>query len=128
MSFTNPSIPNIRDRIVAGEFENILPYPTDIVLINDPAYQQLDAEESQSQERLQEIQEAKKALIRAMRKEYDLESAAKKLKFKEALEEEYGLQDHPKKDDVWNKAWEDGHSGGWASIYYEYEELAELVT
>jgi len=121
------SYESIRDKIQAGEFENMFPFPTDATLGEDPAYRALHAEKRQLLQRLGEIKEAIKALVHTMRKDYDNESFAKKCKFKEALEEEYGLQDHPKKDDIWNKAWEDGHSGGWNSVLCEYDELADLV-
>ena len=43
------------------------------------------------------------------------------------LEEEYGLQSHPTRDLVWNKAWEHGHSNGYSEVRYWYSEFVEVL-
>jgi len=118
----------IQDRIAAGEFENVLPFPTDAVLDKDPAYVALDKEQCQLLDRTLEIKEAKKVLVQTMHKEYGIESTHRRNNFKTALEEEYGLQNHPKRDEIWRQAWEDGHSGGWGEVLCEYDELYELLS
>ncbi len=118
---------SVRDRIQAGEFENILNYPTDAVLNGDPTYQALDKEQCQLQGKINEIKGVKKALVCTMKQEYDNESSLRRTDFKAALEKEYGLQDHPKRDRIWQKAWDDGHSGGWTDILNVYEELVDLI-
>lgn len=47
--------------------------------------------------------------------------------FKEAALEEVGLSDHPKADKVFEKAWRDGHSSGYAEVFGELQELSELM-
>lgn len=117
----------IRERIQNGDFENVLPYPTNEILRNDPAYQALDVEQSQLLDRTEDLKGAKKALIHNMQQEYDNESSVLRAEFKTALEKEYELQNHPKKDKIWQKAWDDGHSGGWQSILNEYDEIVDLL-
>lgn len=119
---------SLRNRIQTGEFENILHFPTDTVLNGDPAYQALNTEQNQLLDRAEEIKEIKAALIRMMKQEYNNESSLRRTQFKAALEEEYGLQNHPKKGKIWQKAWDDGHSGGWTSILNIYDELFDLIT
>lgn len=118
----------IQERIDSGEFRNVLPFPADATLDLHPAYQALDKELSELLDKVHEIKKAKKALRDDMRIEYDNESVIRRDAFRHALEEEYGLQDHPKREQVWMKAWDDGHSGGWGSIHNVYAELAELVS
>jgi hypothetical protein len=43
------------------------------------------------------------------------------------LEEENDLQDNPKKDLLWAKAWELGHSSGYDEVITIYEDLMELI-
>lgn len=119
---------DIRSRIQNREFENILKYPSDNVLLSDcPAYAALDKEQCQLLGKINKIKMAKKALIRTMIEDYRNESSLRRTNFKTALEEEYGLQNHPKKDRIWRKAWDDGHSGGWTDILNIYNELFDLI-
>lgn len=46
---------------------------------------------------------------------------------KAELEAAYEMADHPKRDRIFEMAWERGHSCGWSEIENEYLELAELV-
>ena len=117
----------MRDRITNQEFENKLLYPTDTVLDTDPTYVALVKEQCQLQGRLDKIKNAKKALIHTMRQKYDHESFVKRGAFRTALEEDYGTQEHPNRDKIWQKAWDDGHSGGYMEVLIEYDELANLV-
>lgn len=47
--------------------------------------------------------------------------------FKVYLEKEYGTTNYPKKDKVFQKAWEDCKSFGFNAVDDEYEELVELL-
>ena len=44
----------------------------------------------------------------------------------EALKD-VGLANHPKKDAIFARAWEEGHSGGYADVLCELEELAQFL-
>ena len=61
------------------------------------------------------------------RKEYNIEENNKLIEFKKDLEEDFGFENHPKKDILYNIAWEDGHSNGFYEVYLEYEKLSELI-
>lgn len=52
-----------------------------------------------------------------------LEREAHKLK----LEIQFGLQKHPKKDKLYDLAWEYGHSEGYHEVEVHYREFAELL-
>lgn len=46
---------------------------------------------------------------------------------REALERVHGMENHPKREVVWDRAYERGHSDGCARIAREYAEQAELL-
>lgn len=46
---------------------------------------------------------------------------------REALERVYGMEHHPKREVVWDKAYAVGHSDGCARVAREYAERAELL-
>lgn len=47
--------------------------------------------------------------------------------FKNDLETEFKMQDHPKAELLYAKAWAQGHSSGLHEVYYAYSDLVELV-
>jgi hypothetical protein len=47
--------------------------------------------------------------------------------FRKDLEEEHSMTGHPKADKLYAKAWEDGHSAGFAEVENVYSDLIELV-
>ena len=47
--------------------------------------------------------------------------------FKSDIENEFGVEDHPKKDLLFSISWERGHSAGYYEVYYCYQELVELI-
>lgn len=48
--------------------------------------------------------------------------------FRADLEKSYKMKDHPKADILFNMAWSRGHSSGYESVYWEYDELYALVS
>ena len=46
--------------------------------------------------------------------------------FKQDSLRESGLSDHPKKDKIYSRAWEDGHADGYYAVFYRLQDLAEL--
>lgn len=50
-----------------------------------------------------------------------------RMAFKERLEKEHGLENHPKKDRLWALAWEYGHSAGNSEVEMHYGEFADLL-
>jgi len=47
--------------------------------------------------------------------------------FKADLEEEFGFENHPKRDRLFRLAWEDGHANGYREVYNSYDYLSELM-
>jgi hypothetical protein len=47
--------------------------------------------------------------------------------FKHDLAIENGIENHPKLDKLWEKAWEHGHSSGLSEVKYWFEDLIELI-
>jgi hypothetical protein len=47
--------------------------------------------------------------------------------FRADLENEFGTQNYPKRDALWTKAWKDAHSGGLQEVYFQYEELVNII-
>ena len=47
--------------------------------------------------------------------------------FKSEALKSVGLENHPKKDIIYSKAWEDGHSRGYSEVYGKLVELAEFI-
>ena len=56
-----------------------------------------------------------------------VESRAKHEQFKNDIALVNGLDNHPKLDDLWQKAWEHGHSCGLHEVRYYFEDLMELI-
>ena len=47
--------------------------------------------------------------------------------FRQALFVELGIENHPKRDKFYAKAWDRGHSGGLNEVASELEDLVELM-
>lgn len=47
--------------------------------------------------------------------------------FKEDLFKELGISDNPKREKLFELAWERGHSSGYESVYSEANELVDLI-
>lgn len=47
--------------------------------------------------------------------------------FKLKLEEKYGTSNNPKRDMLWDKAWDYGHSSGYSEVESYYSDFLELV-
>ena len=58
---------------------------------------------------------------------YHAISAALEAEFKSDLEAYHGTTDHPKRDLLYSKAWEHGHSVGLREVAVIYNDLVELV-
>lgn len=61
------------------------------------------------------------------RRKYRAEMTKIQDDFQNALYEEYGVKDHPKREKMYSKAWERGHSSGYAQVESEFEEIVELM-
>lgn len=117
----------IRERIQNGEFESTCKYPSKETLANHEAYQKIAKELKRLQDGVDDLSIVEKDMRANMEIAYDANCAEIRANFRQTLEETYGLQNHPKKDQIWQKAWDDGHSGGYFEVLSAYDELAELV-
>lgn len=61
------------------------------------------------------------------RKSYTEEMKQRMAKFQKKLQEDYDLND-AQFSLLWNKAWEDGHSGGLQEVWQEFNELHTFVS
>jgi hypothetical protein len=123
---------NTRERLENGDFENKEPYPTeehmkkvhaDLYEEQDKIRVEKDRLESLAEQNREAILTAERLQEQAYRDEQFRITAA----FRKSLEEEHGTVGHPKADLLWEKAWEDGHSGGYGEVLNYYIDLVELV-
>jgi hypothetical protein len=68
-----------------------------------------------------------KAARDAERRAARLEEERKVADFRDQLERSYGVEKHPKRDLLWAKAWELGHSSGLEDVEFYYADLVELI-
>jgi len=121
------SYESIQDKIQANEFENKLPYPTSETLTANAEHIRLTEEIKELKQKVEDLREERKSILTDMRVAYNTESQELVRKFRVALEVSYELQNHPNRDKIWRKAWDDGHSGGYGEVLNEYDELAQLL-
>jgi len=70
---------------------------------------------------------AKIEQYKELKKQYNEQTDRLEELFKADALEECGLTGHTKADKAYSMAWERGHSDGLMHVYYELEELAELL-
>ena len=68
-----------------------------------------------------------KESFRKMRDAYDEENKRLYERFIEDVKEDLGITNNPKADKLMSKAWERGHSGGYADVYSCAVDLVELI-
>lgn len=91
--------------------------------------ERVDEVRRETEEKVQRIQEA--AVRHAERREQFARSAAAYQRaahdLRVRLEAEFSMTDHPKRDLLWSKAWEHGHSNGHEEVEYWYGEFVEMI-
>ena len=63
----------------------------------------------------------------AKRKEYSKVVSEITENFKLALFKEHNIETNPKREMVWSKAWEHGHSYGYSEVELNFQDFVELV-
>lgn len=110
---------DVRENITAGKYENKLSVKYEKVPVD---------EEKMTVRQAKEHILGEEALDRAHRQRRREEDGRLRLLFRADLEEEFALQNYPKREKLWDRTWDDGHSEGWESIYRHYSDLVELMT
>ena len=81
----------------------------------------------QAIERMRQITSEERYLEPLPRSMRHMLSAEVEGRVETAVAEAYGLADHPKREMLWEKAYERGHAEGWKEIVNQYDDLAELL-
>ena len=115
----------IRERIQAGEFNNKVAYPSDGVISEvcrdkKKRLGEIIREEARIKD---EISKIRRELLQA----YNEGERDARESFQKALEKEFDMENHPRRGMLWQRAWDEGHSGGYEEILTIYEGLLELV-
>lgn len=108
---------DVRDKIENNAYANKMPWDLPKPVISE------DITVRQSKEILEQYERDK----RNYRNDYRAETSRLERLFKEDLEKEFGLENHPKKDRLYDIAYDHGHSSGYFEIYYEYSKLSDLL-
>jgi hypothetical protein len=61
------------------------------------------------------------------RTKWNIENTRLYNEFKRDLFEEFGVENHPKREIVFEMAWERAHSSGYYEVYLAFEDLVELI-
>ena len=61
------------------------------------------------------------------RDEWRAESNRLNEQFRTDVEAEYEMTDHPKRDLLWSKAYDHGHSAGYGEVLSWYDDLHDLI-
>ena len=67
------------------------------------------------------------AAFRAARDAYGAETARLTAKFKADLFADLGIADHPQREKLYSKAWDDGHANGLSEVHSCAENLVDLL-
>jgi flagellar biosynthesis/type III secretory pathway protein FliH len=112
-----------------GYYKGSLPYPGDVkkpAILSRRVDELTDEEIAELPTIRAEYQKAQ-AEARKGLDAYHEEQNRLYTQFREDIAEFYKMTDHPKKDKVFAKAWEDGHSSGFEEVHNHYAELVQLV-
>ena len=79
-------------------------------------------------EKIDEFYAKSSEMFKEHQRKRNNETRIKTEQFKNDLALVNGLENHPKLDKLWNKAWEHGHSSGLHEVRYYFENLMELLS
>ncbi len=120
---------DVRKNIQDGKYKNNFPYPDRPSLspIFGKTASQLTADEIKSLPSLkEEFEKAKVSYKEAMQAWHNEEGRMNAL-FEADCAAAEGMENHPKRQKLWSKAWEDGHANGYNTILERYESFAEFL-
>lgn len=67
------------------------------------------------------------AAYKAAVREYSAETARRQELFKQALFDDLGIEDNPKREKLYSIAWDLGHDAGFSEVYSHAQDLVELI-
>jgi len=76
---------------------------------------------------IQRITILHKTSLSAKRHAYGEEINKLNKEFKLALFKEYNMETHPKREQIFTKAWEDGHANGYNEVEIIFSDLVDLL-
>ena len=125
-------------RIAGGEFRTKLPFPNTLNLEKNVTYQTKKKEANTLKSRIVELESEMDAIRKDMRSDWQRDQAQKITDFRNALEQEFGLTNHPRvslaqKNQLWDLAWNKangpqyGDDSGFIGVYEEYLNLIGLL-
>jgi len=115
------------------KYKNPLPYPERPIkpIAPNPVYKASDTKEyvekCKSFAKAVETHEADILKYKESRVIYQQKTAELHEQFKQDLFEYLGISNNPKKDLLFSKAWEYGHSCGLYEVYLHAEDLVDLI-
>jgi hypothetical protein len=112
-----------------GDYENKLQFPAHVAMpaVLRKVARDLTKEELATLAAVRDQYELAKEAFKEARDAYSKETSELTMKLKADLEAEHGLVGHPKADMLWSKAYEHGHSSGFAEVVVYYDDLADLL-
>lgn len=116
---------NIANGVYKNKVEIVRKPPTP-ALLRKPAGQ-LTAIEIANLDTVGKAYEAGVKANRESTTQFRFESGKLSQQFRNDIENEFGLTQHPKRNKLWELAYEYGHGNGLTEIYHHYSELAELI-
>lgn len=108
------------------DYENTLPFPQKPIKPN-LSYNNCTPQMAREYADKLEIWERECVLHKLLMDDYREEEIRLTKQFYDDAIKEAGLSNHPKKDIIYSKAWEDGHSGGYSEVFNKLLDLAEFV-
>jgi hypothetical protein len=102
------------------------PYPATVNRPKYPSGSPTSLEVMEFAKKLEQYEKEKEQRDKEVQ-EYRVEEGKMREKFKSDLFKEFGIESNPKRDLLFSKAWELGHSDGFASVANYAQDLVELI-
>ena len=101
---------NTREKMNSGGYDHKLPYPSIPIRSTNVPHHRMAIDNPE---------------FKAARNAWREEGHQITQQFKADLEEEFGTQNWDRKEQAWNLAWQEGHSGGFAEVLNYYIDYVE---
>lgn len=120
---------SITERIQNGKYSSQVAWPKtpEKPAVLSKRAMDLSAEDMATLAQVKAQYEADLEAYREQKRQHSFSEQNGIARLRKDLEEEYGMVGHAKSQQLWNKAWEHGHSGGPEEVVQWYDDLWELV-